>query len=734
MKKWLITIITSFVVIATILTVLKYNHNFDKTVNTVNENKNNIYEYTCIIDEFPLYDNNLIKLHCKITNSDFPIDIKGYKILVKVSSDYYDLCSYGSTINFCDIITPADTAMNYGSFSYRNYLKSKNVIGIAEPVLITKENTGKGIASSIYKIRKKTISNIDKFFKGDEKALIKAIITGDRGDLSDKMYDSYKKTGIYHIISVSGLHVGILIALLGEILSKLRMKKRKRVILTNTLSIIAGILFLIFTGYGISITRVIFMLMILFTGHLFRRKYDIIISIIASAVIIANLFPYEVFSMSYQLSFLSTLGMCVALKIFKSKAKLFDENDYIITSLVISSGVFIATMHVSSYNFGLISTASLVANIIIIPIATFLLSIVLGFCALSFILPRGILETLKLIPLASAKMINKISLVFSSFDASYIQVPSHFLISVSLVAVPIILAIIFLKNKKSVMASVLLLIIIVNSGFVMYNINKSDKIVFINAGKGESTFLYSNGKNILIDCGSTSWDNSADNIFIPYFNHAGINRIDKLFVSYFDNEHTNAITKLMHHNRIKEIVLPPDGNITNKKALKNKKQILYYAEKFNVPITRITKDNPIRISDSSLISLYTDENINLKDKNSCAVYEILCNNKRFILSSCIGANGQKLLADKPYDCTVLKIPSYGNTNKSTKSYIKSFSPEYAVITAPKENRYFKFDDKITKILDEENIKYYRTDVNKTITFTLDGNGIKSIKVFEGDIN
>ena len=328
MKKWLRTIITSFVVIATILTVLKYNYNFDKTVNTVNENKNNIYEYTCIIDEFPVYDNNLIKLHCKITNSDFPIDIKGYKILVKVSSDYYDLCRYGSTINFCDIITPADTAMNYGSYSYRNYLKSKNVIGIAEPVLITNENTGKGIASSIYKIRKKTISNIDKFFKGDEKALIKAIITGDRGDLSDRMYDSYKKTGIYHIISVSGLHVGILIALLGEILSKLRMKKRKRVILTNTLSIIAGILFLMFTGYGISITRVIFMLMILFTGHLFRRKYDIIISITASAVIIANLFPYEVFSMSYQLSFLSTLGMCVALKIFKSKAKLFDENDF----------------------------------------------------------------------------------------------------------------------------------------------------------------------------------------------------------------------------------------------------------------------------------------------------------------------------------------------------------------------------------------------------------------------
>jgi competence protein ComEC len=734
MKRWLRTIITSLVVIITVLSILKYDYNFKETVSAVKENENKVYEYTCIIDEFPQYDGDLIKLYCKITNSDFPCSMNGYKILVKVSSDYYDLCSYGSTIKFSDRITAPDTAMNYGNFSYREYLKSKNVIGIAEPTLVTKENDGKGIASSIYKIRKETISNIDKFFKGDEKALIKAIITGERDDLSDKMYDSYKKAGIYHIISVSGLHVGILITLLTDLLSRLRMKKRKKTILISIFSVLAGILFLMFTGYGISITRVIFMMLVLFTGHLFRRKYDIIISIITSAVIIANLFPYEVFSLSYQLSFLSTLGMCLALKVFKTRAKLFDENDYIITSLVVSTGVFIATMHVCSYNFGLISTASLVANIIIIPIATFLLSTVIGFCALSFILPRGILELLKLIPLASAKIINRISLTFSSFDISYIWVPSHFLISISLFAVPVILTIIFLKRKKSVMVYILLLIVIVNGSFVMYNINKPDKITFINAGKGESTYMYSKGKNILIDCGSTSWENSAEDIFIPYFNHTGINRIDKLFISYFDNEHTNAITKLMHQKRIKEIVLPPDGNITNKNALKNKNRILYYAEKFNVPISKITKDNPIKISDSASISLYTIENMNLKDKNSCAVYEILCNNNRFILSSCIGANGQKMLAKTPYDCTVLKIPSYGNTNKSTKSYIQSFSPEYAVITAPKENMYFKFDDKITKILDEENIKYIRTDVNKTITFTMDDNKIKSVKVFEGDIN
>ena len=734
MKRWLRIIITTLLVIITTISVLRFDYKFDKTINIIKENEDKIYEYTCIIDEFPQYEDDLIELYCKIINSNCSDDIKGYKILVKVSSDYYDLCTYGSTIKFSDKINAPDTAMNYGNFSYREYLKSKNVIGIAEPSLVTKENDKKGIASATYKIRKETISNIDKFFSGDEKALIKAIITGERSDLSDKMYDSYKKTGIYHIISVSGLHVGILIAILSTLLSRLRMKNRKKVLLINISSVMTGILFLMFTGYGISITRVIFMMLVLFTSHLFRRKYDIIISIITSAVIIANLFPYEVFSMSYQLSFLSTLGMCLSLRIYKLKSRLFDENDYIITSLVVSIGVFIATMHVCSYNFGLISIASLVANIIIIPIATFLLSTVLGFCALSFILPRGILELFKLFPLASAKIINRISLTFSSFDISYIWVPSHFLISISLFIVPIILTLVFLKSKKSLMIYILLLIVIVNGSFVMYNINKPDKIVFINAGKGESTYMYSKGKNILIDCGSTSWGDSAEDIFIPYFNHTGIGEIDKLLISYFDNEHTNAITKLIHQNRIKEIVLPPDGNITNKNALKNKNRILYYAEKFNIPISKITKDNPIRISDSASISLYTEENINLKDKNSCAVYEILCNNNKFILSSCIGANGQKMLSGKTHDCTVLKIPSYGNTNKSTKSYIEAFSPEYAIITAPKENKYFKFDDKITKILDEENIKYIRTDVNKTITFTLDDNRIKSVKVFEGDIN
>ena len=373
MRKWLRSIIITLIIIITAMSILRYNYSFDKTVSIIKENESRIYEYTCIIDEFPQYEDNLIKLYCKVLNSSYPKDINGYKILIKASTDYYDLCTYGSTIKFSGKISVADKEMNRGSFSYREYLKSKNVIGIAEPDEITKENDKKGIASSIYKIRKKTISNIDKFFGGDECALIKAIITGERNDLSDTMYDSYKKTGIYHIISVSGLHVGILISLLSDLLSKLKMKKRKKLILINTSSVLLGILFLMFTGYGISITRVIFMMAILLTSHLFRRKYDIIISIIASAVIIANIFPYEVFSMSYQLSFLSTLGMCLSLRVYKTKSRLFDESDYIITSLVISVGVFIATMHVCSYNFGLISVASLIANIIVIPVASFLL-------------------------------------------------------------------------------------------------------------------------------------------------------------------------------------------------------------------------------------------------------------------------------------------------------------------------------------------------------------------------
>ena len=304
MKKLYRPMTITAIIAIVVLSVLTYNSKFNNLIKDIENNENTKYSFTCVISEYPLYDDDKIKLYCDIKSTDYPIDIVDRKILLNVSKDYYDICTYGSKIKFSSVLKSASVAMNYGNFSYRNYLKSKNVIGIVSPDGdIEKLPSEKGIDQYIYSIRRKSINYINTSFSGDDRGLIKAIITGDRADITDKMYDSYKKTGIYHIVAVSGLHVGIIITLITQLMFLIKMKSRRKAILTRILSIVVAILFFIFTGYGVSILRVILMLSILMLSLVFRRKYSITTSIISSALVIALIFPYYVFSISYQLSF-----------------------------------------------------------------------------------------------------------------------------------------------------------------------------------------------------------------------------------------------------------------------------------------------------------------------------------------------------------------------------------------------------------------------------------------------
>ena len=133
------------------------------------------------------------------------------------------------------------------------------------------------------------------------------------------------------------------------------------------------------------------------------------------------------------------------------------------------------------------------------------------------------------------------------------------------------------------------------------------------------------------------------------------------------------------------------------------------------------------------MSVYTDKNLELKDKNGCAVYEIDYGNTNFVLSSCLGAKGQELLSQIDSDCDVLKIPSYGSAVKVSGKFISSFDPDYAVITSPPQSKYYIFDRKMSEILRRQKIKYARTDKNKTITFVTDGTKIKSVSAAEGEL-
>ena len=694
-------------------------------------------EHICKINSYPIYDGDKIKFYAQILQTDAEADIVGYNLYVSAPADAYDIISYGNTLAVRCPITIADTAANYGNFDYRHYLMSRNAIGVvyaqssADIELVQGNN---GIGNLIYQLRQKAIFNIQKYFNGDDRALITAMLTGDRSDFDDRLFDRYKTAGIYHIVAVSGLHTSIFISLIAYIIAILPFRNRRKAILTRTAAIFISALLFMFTGHGISIVRVVFMSSVLWLGMLLRKEYNLIASVATSAFIISVLMPYQILSTSFQLSFLSTFGMCVALKYSDRFEKLPAKVAAALTSISISAGSTIATAPVCAYTFGAISLIGVVFNLAVIPASTALLISVVIFSLVSVFLPEGVMLILRVIPLFLSRFINTIAALSDKCAFLYISANLSQVVSAMLITAFAGL-VIYHSIKRRYIRSLIAIVLIVGINLSVYATVSTRppqlKVTFINALRGEATLLRTpNGKNIMFDCGSESFGAPAEDLFNTYFMHNGVRKIDKLYISYFDDEHSNAVNKLMNMGYIKQLVLPPAIH-TKDKIATNRQKIINNASRLGIP-TVYMHSKAVAEEENDLTISYAYDNFDLKDKNGCAVYRIDYKDVSFVLSSCLGAKGQTELTGST-ECDVLKLPNYGSKVKATEQYVLSAKPKYAVITVPSRDKYARADQELIKTLTDNRIPYLRTDLHQTITFVTDGTDINEVITRKGKL-
>ncbi|MBQ7900481.1 MAG: ComEC/Rec2 family competence protein [Clostridia bacterium] len=730
------------VIITALLTVcacvFHYTRNFNAIIKQLLSD-NTGSQHTCIVSSYPITNGNRIKFYAKVTESDCTASIAGRRLYVSAPSDAHDIIEYGNKLKIDCPITVADTSANYGNFDYRQYLMSKNAVGILyinEDSSISIVSEGTGIENALYNLQRKAIFNIHKYFNGDDRALIAAMLTGDNSEFDDELFDRYKIAGIYHIVSVSGLHTGIFISVIAYMLAMLPVKSRRKALITKFASILTSVLLYMFTGYGVSITRVILMTSVTLLCFAARREYNVIVSIVTAAFLILIFTPYQLFSTSFQLSFLSTLGMCIALNIANRKISMPEHGGKIITSIIISLGSTAATAPVCAYSFGAISLLGIAVNIIVIPLATALLVTTVVFSLLSVFLPTQLMLIVRIVPLFLAEAINTAAEFAQKLSFLYISVSLAQIIAVMAAIAAVITVAYFVIKHHYVRSAVFAVLIVAVNLWVLYYGSTTDsenmRVTFINAVKGEATLVTTPRKqNLMFDCGSSTFQSPGDDLFRTYFMHNGVRKIDRLFISYFDDEHTNAVNKLISMGYVEQVVLPPEIQVKQETVSSNRQKVINTADRYKIPVVHLHADSVVDVGDDIHIS-FAGNNFDLQNKNGCAVYRIEYKNVSFVLSSCLGAKGQTQLTGST-GCTVLKLPNYGAKVGATEQYILSSKPQYAVITAPLRDKYLRVDSSITDVLEKNSIKYARTDINQTITFVTDGNAINDVITRKGTL-
>ncbi|MCL2570298.1 MAG: ComEC/Rec2 family competence protein [Firmicutes bacterium] len=209
---------------------------------------------------------------------------------------------------------------------------------------------------------------ISRHMSDDAGTLMYSMLFGDRSTLDDEIRDSFRLTGIAHILAVSGMHVGILVLVILWILGALKLNKRAQIIL-----ILFFLLFYMYLcDFRISIIRSSIMFFTFAFMRLFVRRIDLLTCICLAWIIVLVLFPYSLFSVSFKLSFGCMFGFALFYRpVADWLGKYLGQSrvsKVIVNSLSAYTVTSITTTPFLIYYFGFVSITGFFANVLLIPI------------------------------------------------------------------------------------------------------------------------------------------------------------------------------------------------------------------------------------------------------------------------------------------------------------------------------------------------------------------------------
>lgn len=202
---------------------------------------------------------------------------------------------------------------------------------------------------------------------------MKGIVLADRTEMDAVTVNDFSKTGLVHILAISGTHIVIIFGIIFLIFKMVLPAKAGKYVIIASLAFIW--LFAIYIGMGSSVVRACLMLTAYYTSFLLQRKTDVLHAMAMAAFFILLADTQQIFDVGFQLSFLAVLGIYwfnkPLLKFLPTPKN--DLQKWIFNIPTITLSAQLMTLPLVLYYFHQFSSVSLAANLIIIPFSELLI-------------------------------------------------------------------------------------------------------------------------------------------------------------------------------------------------------------------------------------------------------------------------------------------------------------------------------------------------------------------------
>ena len=418
-------------------------------------------------------------------------------------------------------------------------------------------------------LRHRLIEIIDTHFPADTAGFAKALLLGDRTDISYELNTAFKVSGIMHIIAVSGLHVTILFTLI----NMLCLKRRWFVALIGIPSLL---LFAAVAGFTPSVVRACIMQCLMIGAILFNKEYDgpTELSFAALVMMIGN--PLVITSVSFQLSVGCMIGIflfqkpiyewmngCVS---FKKGSFLRRIWNGFAASVSVTLSAISLTTPLSAYYFGAVSVVGILANLLTLWAVSFVFYGIIAVCVTGLMMP-SLATTIALAISWLVRYILLVANILSSVPFAAVYTRSIYIVLWILFSYVLIAAFLFLKQQKPfylICGITVGLAICIGASWLEPRTDDC-RMTVLNVAQGQSIILRSDDKTYLVDCGG-SYDEDAADLAAETLLSQGIYELDGLILTHFDRDHAGGAAYLLsriHADRIYVPALADESGMLN---------------------------------------------------------------------------------------------------------------------------------------------------------------------------
>ena len=606
-----------------------------------------------------------------------------------------------------------------GTFDVSGWLQSQNLRGYGKFKHWTVYAKRWVPERSFFHFRNWIRSRFTDYLDVSETGLLLGLLAGDRSGIPDVLRSDFQRSGLVHVLAISGFHVVLLAGMLMVLLKATGLPHR----MVRIAAIALLLLYVPVTGGSPAVRRAVLMFVVPQVGALFQRPANTLNSLGVALLIIMLPEPAVIWNPGFQLSVAATMGILIGgpLNPLKKLPEALQKKKwwmrlqaFILEPTYVTLCATLSTAPFLVHHFKTLSPFAWFGNIVVVPAISMGMQAGLfallspidflreNFCyAARFFLRLASLLTRLLSDSAQA------SVTVGPFGPSILL-----LFGVFLLFIPVLFKS-YIARRFSLCLLLLFMITFVYEGY-RKAVNPSWSITTIDVGQGDSHYITTpSGRHLLVDAGDVKRGDSGKDIIVPYLHHIGVSHLDALIITHPDQDHFGGALSIIKTFPVNELWITDCARIEEKD---NWQQIISEAYRRGIIIRDIERGLMYREKLFEIKVIHPDTKHCIDPNTQSITFRAKGLGHSAILTGDLTVQGEKeiLATDAYLKSDVLKLGHHGSKTSSSRKFLNEVHPGLAIISSGRKNRFRHPSKQVIQRLDSLEIPYLNTAEKGTI--------------------